>query len=42
MVGKITKVSDDFIVLEVADNVSVRIQKVAISGALPKGSLKDI
>ncbi len=42
MVGKITKVSDDFIVLEVADNVSVRIQKVAVSGALPKGSLKDI
>ncbi|WP_416361429.1 preprotein translocase subunit YajC [Marinobacter sp.] len=42
MVGRITKVSDDFIVLEVADNIEIRIQKVAVAGALPKGTLKDI
>ena len=42
MIGKIIKVSDDFIVLEVADNLEVKIQKVAIAGALPKGTLKDI
>ncbi|PCM46066.1 preprotein translocase subunit YajC [Marinobacter sp. ANT_B65] len=42
IVGKITKVSDDFIVVEIADNVEVKIQKVAVAAALPKGTLKDI
>ncbi|MEC9387995.1 MAG: preprotein translocase subunit YajC [Pseudomonadota bacterium] len=40
--GKITKVTDDFIVLEVADNVEMKVQKVAVAAALPKGTLKDI
>ncbi|MGC8120478.1 preprotein translocase subunit YajC [Marinobacter sp. VGCF2001] len=40
--GRITKVTDDFIVLEVADNVEMKIQKVAVAAALPKGTLKDI
>ena len=40
--GKITKVADDFIVVEIADNVEVKIQKVAVAAALPKGTLKDI
>jgi len=42
MAGRITKVADDFIVLEVADNVEIKIQKVAVAAALPKGTLKDI
>jgi preprotein translocase subunit YajC len=40
--GRITKVSDDFIVLEVSENVEIKIQKVAVAAALPKGTLKDI
>ncbi|HKK55394.1 MAG TPA: preprotein translocase subunit YajC [Marinobacter sp.] len=40
--GKISKVTDDFIVLEVADNVEVKVQKVAVAAALPKGTLKEI
>ncbi|WP_092021788.1 preprotein translocase subunit YajC [Marinobacter zhejiangensis] len=40
--GKITKVSDDFIVVEIADNVEIKVQKVAVATALPKGTLKDI
>jgi preprotein translocase subunit YajC len=40
--GKITKVSDDFIVVEIADNVEIKVQKVAVAAALPKGTLKDI
>ena len=40
--GRITKVTDDFIVLEVADNVEIKVQKVAVGAALPKGTLKDI
>jgi len=42
MAGRITKVTDDFIVVEVADNVEVKVQKVAVAAALPKGTLKDI
>lgn len=40
--GRITKVTDDFIVVEVADNVEIKVQKVAVAAALPKGTLKDI
>jgi len=40
--GKIAKVSDDFIVLDVSDTVELKIQKVAIVAALPKGTLKAI
>ncbi|MCH8497250.1 MAG: preprotein translocase subunit YajC [Marinobacter sp.] len=42
LAGKITKVADDFIVLEVADKVEVKVQKVAVAVALPKGTLKDV
>jgi preprotein translocase subunit YajC len=42
MAGRIAKVADDFIVLEIADNVEVKVQKVAVAAALPKGTLKDI
>lgn len=40
--GRINKVTDDFIVVEVADNVEIKVQKVAVSATLPKGTLKDI
>ena len=40
--GKITKVSDEFVVVEVAENTEIKIQKVAVSSALPKGTLKSI
>ncbi|MFE8069611.1 preprotein translocase subunit YajC [Marinobacteraceae bacterium S3BR75-40.1] len=40
--GRITRVTDDFIVLEVADNVEIKVQKNAVASALPKGTLKDI
>src|SRR6218665_642275 len=38
--GKITKVTDDFVVLEVSDTVELKIQKGAIGAPLPKGTLK--
>ena len=40
--GKIVKVSDDFVVLEVSDNVELKFQKGAIAAPLPKGTLKAI
>lgn len=40
--GKVAKVSDDFVVLEVSDTVELKIQKAAIAATLPKGTLKAI
>ncbi|MDX1299921.1 preprotein translocase subunit YajC [uncultured Pseudomonas sp.] len=40
--GKVSKVSDDFVVIEVSDTVELKIQKVAIAASLPKGTLKAI
>ncbi|MBO3274941.1 preprotein translocase subunit YajC [Pseudomonas schmalbachii] len=40
--GKVLKVADDFVVVEVADNVELKFQKGAIAATLPKGTLKAI
>ena len=40
--GKVTKVTDDFLVLEASDTVELKIQKSAVIAALPKGTLKAI
>ncbi len=40
--GRVSKVADDFIVLEVSDTVELKIQKGAIVASLPKGTLKAI
>lgn len=42
MVGKIVKVTDDFVVLEVSDGVKLPVQKSAVTAALPKGTIKDL
>lgn len=42
IIGKITKVSDDFLSIAVADELEIKIQKGAISSVLPKGTLKSI
>ena len=40
MLGKIQKVGENSIQVEVADGVSVKLQKGSITSILPKGSLK--
>lgn len=42
IVGKISKIKDDFIILVIAENVEIKIQKAAISNTLPKGTMKSI
>lgn len=42
IVGKVHRVADNFFVLAIADNVEVVIQKQAVAGVLPKGSLNKI
>ncbi|WP_297922620.1 preprotein translocase subunit YajC [Metallibacterium sp.] len=41
LVGRIDAMDESFISLEVAPNVTVRIQRQAISAVLPKGTLKS-
>lgn len=40
--GRITKVSDDFVTVAVAENVEIQMQKPAIAVVLPKGTLKSL
>lgn len=42
IVGRISKVTDDFIVLAVSDNIQLKFQKAAIAATLPKGTIKAI
>lgn len=41
LVGKIKKLDEQFMFLTVAEGVTVRMQKVAVVSALPKGTLKE-
>jgi preprotein translocase subunit YajC len=42
MLGKVIKVTDDFVVVEVGNGIQLPIQKVAVAMALPKGTIKDV
>ncbi len=42
ILGKIVKVSDTYLVLSLADNVEITMQKSSIANVLPKGTLKSI
>jgi preprotein translocase subunit YajC len=42
MLGKITKVGDNYIGLEISDNVIVQVQKQAVATLLPKGTIKSV
>ena len=41
LLGKITAVKDNFVQVEVADNVVVTVQKHTISAVMPKGTIKS-
>jgi preprotein translocase subunit YajC len=42
ILGKVSKLTDQYIELSIADNTKVKIQKTSISAVLPKGTLKSI
>lgn len=41
-VGKITKLGDQYVSLEIADGVTTHIQKQSIQTLLPKGTIKSL
>lgn len=40
ILGRITEVSEHFVTLEVAANVTIRVQKFQVAQLMPKGTLK--
>ena len=42
ILGKIEKISDDFVVLSIAENINITAQKSAISNVVPKGTIKSM
>jgi preprotein translocase subunit YajC len=42
LLGKITEIGDNFIVLEVAKDTEIRVQKHAVSALMPKGTMKGL
>jgi preprotein translocase subunit YajC len=42
ILGRITAIEQDFVVLKVADNVELKVQKWAVQNLLPKGTLKGV
>lgn len=42
ILGKISRLEDNFVVLQVADNVELKFQRSYIGAVLPKGTLKSI
>lgn len=42
VLGRITEVQENFIRIDVSDNVNVIVQRQAVSVVLPKGTMKDI
>ena len=41
MLGRIEEISETFVTLEIADKISVKLQKSAITTVLPKGTIKQ-
>lgn len=41
LLGKITQIGDNFVVLELAENLEVKVQRYQITAVMPKGTLKN-
>jgi len=42
IVGRITKMSETYLTLEIANNTEIVVQRMAVSLLLPKGTLKSL
>ena len=40
VLGKVTKVADNYVTIEIASNVEIRVQRPAVQLVLPKGTIK--
>ena len=42
LMGKITEIGDNFVKIEVAENVELTLRRASIEAVMPKGSLKEL
>ena len=42
LLGRVTKLTDAFVTVELADNITVVVQRQAVGTVMPKGTLKDM
>ncbi len=42
ILGRVTKVNENYVTLEVAEGTEITVQKNAVTNVLPKGSLKSL
>ena len=42
VLGRVTKVSENYVTLEIASNVEIRVQRPAVQVVLPKGTIKGV
>lgn len=42
ILGKISKIDGDYVVLEVSDKIELKFQRAAVHAVLPKGTIKAI
>jgi preprotein translocase subunit YajC len=42
VLGKVSKLTDGYVTLEIANNTEINVQKIAITLLLPKGTIKSI
>ena len=42
IVGRITKIGDGYVTLEIADNTEIVVQRQAVQTLLPKGTMKSL
>jgi preprotein translocase subunit YajC len=41
LLGKVVRITENYVTLEIANNVQVAVQRQAITTLLPKGTIKD-
>jgi len=41
ILGRIEKITDNYVTLEIAPNTTIQVQKQAVTTLLPKGTIKD-
>lgn len=42
VIGKIAKIDENYVALEVADNIQIHVQRAAVQLLLPKGTMKNL
>ncbi len=42
VIGRITDIGEEYLTIEVANNVEIKVQRMAVNALLPKGTMKSL